>query len=83
MNALSRIPLPPANDDADYRAACAALADLRLGEAMEHLAQWVEVHFADRSRPPGQWERVRDAQVAISHARNLIGPITIERGRPS
>lgn len=83
MNALSRIPLPPANDDEDYRAACAVLADQRLGEAMEHLAQWVEAHFSASSRPPGQWERVRDAQVAISHARNMIGPITIERGRRS
>lgn len=83
MNALSRIPLPPANDDMDYRASCAALADMRLGEAVEHLAQWVEAHFADPNRPRGQWERVRDAQVAISHARNLIGPITIERGRRS
>lgn len=79
MNAISPVPLPPANDDRSYAAACAMLADARIGDAMEMLAQWTEHHFADPRRPAGQWERVRDAQVALSHARNLLGPLTVER----
>lgn len=79
MNAITRVPLPAANDDIDYRVACATLADTRLGDAINHLSDWVEAHFADPNRPPGQWERVRDAQVAISHARNLVGPLMVER----
>lgn len=78
MNAQS-FPLPAANDDMDYRAACAVLADVRIGHAVEMLAQWTEHHFAAAHRPPGQVERVRDAMVALSHARNLIAPLMSER----
>lgn len=79
MNAMSRIPLPPARNDAAYAAALAMLADSKLGDAIEYLAQWTETHFADPCRPRGQWERVRDAQVALQHARSLLEPLMVER----
>ena len=79
MNAISPIPLPPARTDAGHCAALAVLADSKIGDAVEFLAQWTETHFADPRRPAGQWEKVRDAQVALQHARSLLGPLTVER----
>lgn len=79
MNAISLVQLPRVQHDMDYAAALAVLADVKLGEAAEYLAQWTEAHFADPDRPRGQWERVRDAQVALQHARSLIEPLMVER----
>lgn len=79
MNAISPIPLPPAGSDAGYAAALAVLADAKIGDAVEFLARWTEAHFADTRRPTGQWEKVRDAQVALQHARSLLGPLMAER----
>lgn len=79
MNAISPIPLPPASSDAGYAAALAVLADAKIGDAVEFLSCWTEAHFSDPRRPAGQWEKVRDAQVALSHARSLLGPLMVER----
>lgn len=79
MNALSRIPLPGAEHDAAYAAALAVLADSKIADAVEFLARWTETHFSDPRRPRGQWERVRDAQVALQHARTLLEPLMVER----
>lgn len=79
MNAMTRISLPHAQDDAAYAAALAVLADSKIADAVEFLALWTEAHFASPNRPRSQWERVRDAQVALQHARSLLEPLMVER----
>ena len=80
MNALP-FPLPPvSNDDAAYAASLAMLTDRRLGEALELLADWIELHFLPgRERDANQMRKIQAAMVAVSHAREMVGPLTVER----
>lgn len=87
MNAISHVPLPPANDDADYEAACAVLSDRHLGQAIEILSDRIgDIYGRRRVLTEAEHKAVvgiRNAMVSISHARNLLAPLMISRGRPS
>lgn len=82
MNALTfpRALLPAPNGDQPYCEACAVLADTKLGEAIEYLAQWTEAYFAAPARDPDQRAKVTAAMVSVAHARNLLEPLMVERG---
>lgn len=66
-------------------AASAVLVDANLGAAMDTLADAAGALF-DRNGALSDRERraealMRNAMVAISHARNLIAPLMVERGQ--
>ena len=85
MNALTfpRSLLPPANGDAAYTAACAVHADSHIGAAMDALSDAVgAVCGQRRALTPAEHSALtgmRNAMVALSHARNLLAPLTVER----
>ena len=86
MNALSfpRVHLPAVNDDDEYCAACAVLADRHLGEALDMLADRIgEIYGQRRALTEAEHKAVagiRNAMVSIAHARNLLAPLMIARG---
>lgn len=85
MNAITPIPLPAANHDAAYSAACVVLADMRIGEAMDAIGDQIGALYATR-RPLTAVEataiaRLRNCLVALSHARNLLAPLMTERAQ--
>lgn len=80
MNIRPGFPLRVVHDEATARADCAVRADMSLGTAMEHLAQWTEAYFAaPGERDPAQREKVTAAMVAVAHARNMIEPLMAVR----
>lgn len=76
MNAVTYLrTVPVVHDETTARASCAVHADMALGRAIEHLAQWTEAYFADVVRDPTQRAKVSAAMVAVAHARNLLEPL--------
>lgn len=80
MNAITYLrTVPVVHDETTARASCAVHADMALGRAIEHLAQWTEAYFADAVRDPTQRAKVSAAMVAVSHARDMIAPLMTGR----
>lgn len=80
MNAISPVSLPAANCDAAYSAACAVHADAHIGAAMDEIGDRIGAIYAQRRALTEAEARVvvglRSCLVALSHARNLLEPLT-------
>lgn len=85
MNAIPfpRAMLPAVNDDQDYGATCAVLADRHLGQALDLLADKVgDICGQRRALTEAEHKAlvgIRNAMVSVSHARNLLGPLMLGR----
>ena len=85
MNAIPfpHIPLPAPNGDGAYTAVCATFADAHLGTAMDRLADATGALYERRcaltKHEAQARDAMRDALIAMAHARNLIAPLTKER----
>lgn len=86
MNAIPfpRAYAPPPAGDGAYLAACAVHADAHIGVAMERLGDAAGALYERRCRLSDAERKaealMRDALVALSHARNLLAPCMVERG---
>jgi hypothetical protein len=87
MNAITfpRVPLPEPAGDAAYTAVCATFADAHLGTAMDRLADATGALYERRCTLSPQEatarDAMRDALIAMAHARNLIAPLMVERAQ--
>lgn len=85
MNAIPfpRALLPAPNGDAAYSAACAVHADQHIGKAMDLLSEAVGAVCGQRRTLTEAEHKalvgMRNAMVALSHARNLLEPLMVER----
>ncbi len=85
MNAITPIPLPMrgVSSASGAQAAAAVHADAHVGCAMDLLSDAVGAIYAQRRTLTEAEHRavvaMRNAMVALSHARNLIAPLMVER----
>lgn len=83
MNAIT--PFRAVYDAAGARAACAVHADAHIGAAMNALSDAVGAIYATRRALTETEQRsvalMRNALVALSHARNLNEPLMVEVAR--
>lgn len=83
MNALSSIPAPTPSGDAGYVAACAVLADAKIGDAMERIGDGMAAIYEPR-RPLTNGEataasELRKVLADLAAARALLAPIMAGR----
>jgi hypothetical protein len=83
MNAISSIPLPAPAGDAGYVAACAVLADAKIGDAMDRIGDGMAAIHEPRL-PLTQGEataasELRRVLADLAAARALLAPIMAER----
>jgi hypothetical protein len=75
--------LPAIADDPQYGAACAVHADAHIRSAMQILGDQIGAVYGQRvPLTPEQGKTVagmRNALVALSHASNLLAPLTTEK----
>jgi hypothetical protein len=83
MNAMSSIPLPEPAGDAGYVAACAVLADAKIGDALDRLGdQMAAIYEPRRCLTQGEATAASDLRKALADlvaARALLAPIMAER----
>jgi hypothetical protein len=85
MNAIASIPLPAPAGDAGYVAACAVLADAKIGDALERIGDTMAATYEPR-RTLTQGEataasELRKVLADLTAARALLAPIMSERAQ--
>lgn len=83
MNAMSPVPLPAPAGDAGYVAACAVLADAKIGDALDRIGeQMAAVYEPRRTLTQGEAtaaSELRRVLADLTAARALLAPIMAER----